>query len=85
VSTLGVYKVTYHYSLGGPGGAMHAGLGVLTDFVAAPWVLDAVEGIARANMSAVATILASNGRSTPAGYVLVVESVSNHGVGAVLT
>jgi hypothetical protein len=85
MSTLGVYKITYHYSLGGPGGVMHTGLGVLTDFVVAPWVLDAVEGIARADMSAVATILASNGRSTPAGYVLVVESVSNHGVGGVLT
>jgi hypothetical protein len=72
VSNISIFKVLYHYEVGGK---PNQGSGWHQDYVAA----------AAGDPATLATVLTNNGRATPAGHTIVFDSISNHGVGSLLS
>ncbi len=72
MSNISIFKVLYHYEAAGK---PHQGSGWHQDYVAA----------AAGDPASLATVLANNGRAVPAGYSIVFDSISNHGVGTLLS
>jgi hypothetical protein len=72
---ISIFKVIWHYEQGAYGGKPHAQLG---------WQIAHV-GAATGDPGTLAAVLAANGKATPAGYVVVIDSIANEGVGAYLT